>query len=242
MKLPILVLSAYVLFAGALYGINLEPIRSIPHSGYSEGLDFYEGYLWNALPKEIVKIDPLDGRVVQRFAPASEYSESLVWFDHAIWNVSFSDKGLYRGRLEGDRLVFEKRGTTPQDHAWGITHNGKQLIMTGHFSKKLFFINPKTLKVEREIETKIPDLEDLSWDGEGVWSSSFTAHKGHIFRIDPHSGRNSILLALPNPEDCPVIDGIAYDGKGLWVTGKECPRIWYFKKPSERVLATESSK
>jgi glutamine cyclotransferase len=47
-------------------------------------------------------------------------------------------------------------------------------------------------------------------------------------------------FSLPE-ENCPVIDGIAYDGKGLWVTGKECPSIYYLKKLILRVTKIQKN-
>jgi glutamine cyclotransferase len=210
---------------------TLTLVRAIPHSGYSEGLDYSQGFLWNALPKAILKIDPKDGSVVSRFVPATEYSESLVWVAGMLWNVSFSDNGLYRGSLEAGKMVFSKAGTVPEVHAWGLEHDGKHLVVTGNYSSKLYFLNPRTGKLERTLETQGKDLEDLAWDGTGFWSSSFTTHRGKIFRIDPKTGSVGPLYALPDKENCPIIDGIAYDGKHLWITGKECPQIYCVTTP-----------
>lgn len=213
--------------------IALELIKKIPHSGYSEGLEFHEGFLWNALPKVLNKIDPSDGTVVKAFKPATEYSEGITWFQGVLWNVSFTDNSIHSGTLgKGDgRLGFKKRGTTPEIHAWGLCHDGKHLVMTGDYSAKLYFFNPKTVKLERTLVTEGKDLEDLAWDGKVFWTSSFTVHPGEIFAVDPKTGKIKGYYSLPEKEKCPIIDGIAYDGKGLWITGKECPSIWYVKMP-----------
>ena len=217
---------------------TLELIRKIPHSGYSEGLDFYEGFLWHALPKQLLKIDPKDGTILSRLVPSSDYSESLTWFQGALWNLSFSNNGIYRGVLNSKgELKFQKKGETPEVHGWGLAHNGNELILTGDFSSKLYFLNPKTLKLIRTLETQGKDLEDLAWDGQFIWSSSFTTEKGKIFAIDPKTGKIMGFFALPD-ESCPVIDGIAYDGKSFWITGKECPSIYYVKKPSLRSISS----
>lgn len=220
----------------AALGDALEVIRKIPHTGYSEGLDFHEGYLWHALPKEIVKIDPKDGTVVARFKPGSEYSESVAWFKGKLVNLSYSDNGIYEGKLAANALAFERKGTTPEAHGWGITQDGKQILITGNYSHKIYFLG-EDYKVKRVITSSVSDLEDLAWDGKGIWTSSFTSHKGSIFRVDPKTGAISALFTLPAPEECPVIDGIAYDGKNLWVTGKNCISIYLIKKPSERQLS-----
>ncbi|MCB0405541.1 MAG: glutaminyl-peptide cyclotransferase [Bdellovibrionales bacterium] len=231
-----------LLFCGSVLSAQtLEFLRRLPHSGYSEGLSYHEKFLWHALPEQIVKIETTDGRVVATYKPATKYSESLTWFQGKLWNVSFSDNGIYAGTLKNGNLSFERVGTTPEIHAWGLTHDGKHLIFTGNFSRKIYFWDPKSRTVVRELETSIKDIEDLAWDGVGLWSSSFTAHKGKIFRIDPKSGRVSGFFELPDPESCPVVDGIAYHDGELWVTGKHCPSIWVLRKPTERAISSSAS-
>jgi len=228
--------------SSVLHGNTLELIRKIPHSGYSEGLDYHEGYLWNAFPQEIKKIDPKDGTVVAVFKPASEYSESLAWVGETLWNVSFSDNGIYTGKLDGTRMNFQKKGTVPEVHAWGLVYDGKYLIATGNYSSKLYFLDLKTLKTVKTVMTNAKDIEDLAWDGKWIWASSFTTESGKIFRIHPETGKVEGVYALPQPEECPIVDGIAYDGRGLWVTGKQCPAVYYLKKPDDRVLTSKPPK
>jgi glutamine cyclotransferase len=231
-----------VLFLASLYCFSiqgskkLELIRKIPHSGYSEGLDFYDGFLWHALPKEILKIDPKEGSILKRFTPASDYSESLVWFLGDLWNVSFSNNNLYRGKLSNQKLSFKKVSTVPEVHAWGMAHDNKNIILTGDYSDKLYFIDPKTFKTTKTLSVKTKEgtpvsaLEDLAYDKEGfIWTSSFTTYRGQIFKINP-KGIVEEFYDLTDKEDCPIIDGIAYDGN-LYVTGKNCPSIYYFKYP-----------
>ena len=77
--------------------------------------------------------------------------------------------------------------------------------------------------------------------GSGIWASSYTSHHGEIFRIRPSDGKVEGFFKMPDGDQCPVIDGIAFDGKNLWVTGKNCPSIYLYKKPSERVIASASA-
>ena len=217
--------------------IPLEIVRTIPRTGYSEGLDFHDNHLWNALPKELLKISPKDGTVIQRFTPATDYSESITWFKGKLWTVSFSNNGLYTGTLGKEGIAFERVGTIPEVHAWGITHNGKEIITTGDYSAKLYFFNPANGKKVRELVTDRQDLEDLAWDGEGIWTSSFTQLQGQIFRIDPSTGKSSVPFILPEVGQCPVIDGIAVDGKTLWITGKYCMVFYQARLPKRVPLA-----
>lgn len=227
------------LISSVSFSDTLELIRKIPHSGYSEGLDFYDGYLWNPIKDKILQIDPKDGSVLNKWSPPTEHSESVAWFNHKMFNLSFSDNGIYVGDLTQQGILnFQRKGNTPEIHGWGLTHNGKELIMTGNFSSKIYFVSPKSLKVLRTLETPAKDIEDLAWDGEFIWASSFTTEAGKIFAIHPNTGKVLGTYALPD-DNCPVIDGIAYDGKNLWVTGKECPSLYYIKKPTVRSLTSK---
>ncbi len=236
--MKILVLSTLSLLAqfaaarGELPKEKLTLIRTIPHSGYSEGLDFYEGFLWHTLPKEILKIDPKDGSIVARFPPASEYNESLMWFKGMLYVLSYSDNGIYRGKLEGAKLQFERVGTTPEAHGWGITHDGTDIYITGNYSRQIYRMNPKDFSIKSTTVAEISDVEDLAWDGDSVWASSFTAYRGSVFRINIKTGKIASLYELPDAEQCPVIDGIAKEGNTLWITGKNCPAIFNVKIPS----------
>jgi len=223
-------------------GNTLELLGKIPHSGYSEGLDFYEGFLWNALPQQILKIDPQDGTIVQRYSPASDYSESIKWIAGVLWNLSFSDNGLYRGKLTKSGFQFEKGLSLSEAHGWGIEKVGSELIVTGNFSNKLYFYDLGNLKLKKTLATEGVDLEDLAWDGRRLWTSSYTTQSGKIFSINLKSGKVDEIWQLPDADQCPVIDGIAFDGNSLWITGKECPSIYRVKIPSTRSLSSKNPK
>ncbi len=226
MNFPLILL----LVASSLSAKPLEVIRTIPHTGYSEGLDYSEGFLWHALPKEILKIDPKDGSIVARFKPGSEYSESLKWWNGKLYNLSFSDNGIYVAKVANGQLPFERKGEAPEKHAWGAEVIGSHLVVTGDFSKKLYFLD-ESLKLVKTLETEAKDIEDLAYDGKYIWASSFTDPKGKIFRIDPKTGKAGPFYELPHPEECPIIDGLTFDGKNFWLTGKNCLSIYYIKKP-----------
>ena len=193
------------------FGDTLELIRKIPHSGYSEGLDFHEGFLWNAIKDQILKIDPKDGTVLSRFQPPTEHSESVAWFKGRLYNLSFTNNGIYVGDLNSKgELNLERKGSTPEVHGWGLTHDGSQLIMTGNFSSKLYFVDPKSFQVIRTLQTEAKDIEDLAWDGEWIWTSSFTVDRGKIYALHPKTGKILGKYELPD-QNCPIIDGIAFE-------------------------------
>lgn len=228
---PFLALLLTSFLAIPAHAKTLELVRQIPHSGYSEGLHFHGGFLWNSNPDSIVKIDPKDGTVVEKFKPATTYSESIVWALGKLWNVSFRDNGLYAGAPSKNSVEFKKIGEVPEVHAWGIEFIQGKIVVTGDFSAKLYFLDPKNGKLVKILTTEIKDVEDLAWDGKYIWASSFSMSRGSVFRIDIQTGKTKDEFLLPVASQCPVIDGIAVEGKTLWITGKYCPSIYQLKLP-----------
>lgn len=238
---------------------RLEVIRTIPHSGYSEGLDYAEGYLWNTmtdmvLQREgdgvmrqsfpgpeltgtswILKIDPKDGNVVQRFPGPTGKAESIKWVGGKAYHVTFSDNAIYEGKVAGGAFTFRPVGKVPEAHAWGLEMVNGQFVVTGDYSRSLYFLDRTRFSVKRTLETDMRDLEDLAWDGKRLWASSFTQMRGHIFPVNLTTGKVGPFFSLPDPTACPVIDGLALadpkEGKALWVTGKHCPAIYLVKLP-----------
>lgn len=233
------------------YGANtLLLLKKIPHpsDAYSEGLDYAKGFLWNTLPKKLLKIDPANGDVVASWDYndiPNFYSESIKWVSDTLWELSFSSNHIYTIRFSGKKVHNIEMNTTPDKTAWGIESIKKnELITTGHNSSTLhvYSIAQKKWILDIPIQTpssldttQIKGFEDLAWDGKYLWSSSFTSHRGEIFAIDLNQKSIVALYTIPEPEMCPIIDGLAisteHGKKGIWITGKNCPSIYFAALP-----------
>lgn len=120
---------------------------------------------------------------------------------------------------------------------WGITHDGKHLIISDG-SSTLRFVDPETLKLVRTLRVKdglryVSKLNELEYvDGEifaNVW------YRDQIARINPETGRVNSWLELKQlrPPELrfskeAVLNGIAWDAekKRLFVTGKNWPTMY----------------
>jgi glutamine cyclotransferase len=124
---------------------------------------------------------------------------------------------------------------------WGITYDGKQLIMSDG-TKTLYFLDPSNFTVVRQINvtdngTVVTMLNELEYiDGEiyaNVWKTD------RIARISPETGEvlgwidldGLLAKADVGTEGTGVLNGIAYDTveKKLFVTGKNWPKIFEIK-------------
>lgn len=212
---------------------GLTLVRTLPHDHWCEGLDVHDGELWEAFPHTIRVYDPLTGELKREYEPPSTYSESIAWRNGELWNVSYHDSNVYVGTPSEDGTTFSWRvaGTTPDVHAWGITHDPESVIVTGNGREYLYFLDPVTAEFQRSITTPVDDLEDIAFDRGAIWASSYSEYHGQFFRIDPATGEILDVHSLPDAEECTIVDGIAVADGELFVTGKDCPWIYVYALP-----------
>ncbi len=118
---------------------------------------------------------------------------------------------------------------------WGLTHNGRQLIMSNG-SEQLVFRNPDTFQPERRLSVvdgtrRRRGLNELEYAEGFIWANIWL--RDSIVKIDPADGRvvaeadlSQLRRRAVKPDHHNVLNGIAYDRekKAFWVTGKLWPR------------------
>ncbi|MGI8747582.1 MAG: glutaminyl-peptide cyclotransferase, partial [Deinococcus sp.] len=133
---------------------------------------------------------------------------------------------------------------------WGLTNDGKQLIMSDG-SDTLTFRDPATFVVVRQLAVTanglpLVRLNELEYAGGSIWANVWQTSR--VARIDPRSGRVTAWLDLsdlareaaaailragrtPTPDD--VANGVAYDPvRGtLLLTGKRWPTVFEVRVP-----------
>lgn len=123
---------------------------------------------------------------------------------------------------------------------WGLTHDGKHLIMSDG-SHKLTFRNPQDFSVIKTLPVHLqgmswPRLNELEFIQGQVWANTWQDNR--IITINPESGLITGILDLSpivnkhqgkNRER--VLNGIAYDKEkeAVWVTGKYWPTLYLLK-------------
>ena len=123
------------------------------------------------------------------------------------------------------------------NEGWGITHDGKRLIMSDG-SASLHFWDPETFEEIGAVTVQangrpVTSLNELEYIGgeifANIWQSDIIA------RISPHTGEvlawvdlRGILSAQDREQGVDVLNGIAYDpdGERLFVTGKQWPKLF----------------
>ncbi|WP_240609545.1 glutaminyl-peptide cyclotransferase [Phenylobacterium deserti] len=229
--------------AAALPFYGYEVKASYPHDSraYTQGLLYLNGDLYESTGQvgrsSIRRVRLKDGAVLQmQPLPPGVFGEGLVnWGDELI-SFTWRDQVGYRWDLK----TLKQRSTfTYPGEGWGLTQNGKELIMSDG-TPFLRVLEPKTFKELRRIPVTangkpVFNLNEIEWVKGEVWANVWQTPL--IVRINPADGKVTGVIDLSGLPEAKaqdhdsVLNGIAYDAKGdrLFVTGKNWPRLYEIK-------------
>jgi glutamine cyclotransferase len=207
-------------------------VGEFPHDpeAYTQGLDFqgtrlYEGTGLNGR-SSLRRVDLETGDVLKRVELAERYfGEGIVVVGRRIYQLTWQNGRAF----VYDRRTFRRvRRFSYKGEGWGLTHDGRRLVMSDG-SSTIEFRDPATFKVLGQIEVTedgqpVDMLNELEWvEGEifaNVWQTN------DVVRIDPATGEVTGKLDLTaleqQQQEGEVTNGIAYmeSEDRLFVTGK----------------------
>jgi len=217
-------------------------IKTFPHDtkAFTQGLVFEDGFLYEGTglygKSELRKVDLETGNVLKQHKLPDEYfGEGMTIFGDRIIQLTLKSRTGFVYKKDTFELLREFSYPT---EGWGLTHDGKYLIMSDG-TPMLYFLNPETFKQNHKImvldkNSPVWGLNELEYiDGQiyaNVWPTK------RMVKIDPETGEvigwidmEGILQDHNEPVD--VFNGIAYDpaGRRLFVTGKFYPKIYEIK-------------
>jgi glutaminyl-peptide cyclotransferase len=222
-----------------IYGYRV--VQAYPHDreAYTQGLLFREGVLFESTGlhgrSSVRRVRLETGEVLQRRDVDSlHFGEGLTdWGDTLVQLTWQSGVGfVYDLKTFAPSRSFNYTG-----EGWGLTHDGKRLIMSDG-TAVLRFLDPSTLQQTGEVVVtdrgaQVRALNELEFIGGEVFANIYQSDL--IARIDPASGRVIAWIdltgILPLSDQNPPVDvlnGIAYDRAGdrLFVTGKLWPKLF----------------
>lgn len=192
---------------------------------------------------DLRRVDLNTGRVLKRRAlPSDVFGEGVTLLNGRVYQLTWQSKTGY----VYDRATFALLRTFRYDtEGWGLTHDGRSLIMSDG-SSTLTYLNPGTFRVERRVNVTadgkpVTNLNELEYVGGDILANVWMTDR--IARIEPKTGRvtawydvSALSAGIPNrtPDDVP--NGIAYDARTerLFVTGKRWPLLFEVKLGAER--------
>jgi len=236
----VLAVSAQLAFAADGYRI----VHTYPHDpqAYTQGLLYEDGYLYESTGlngrSSLRMVDLETGRVLQRASvPAQYFAEGLTNWGSTLIQLTWQSHIAF----VYDRFSFRLLHTfSYEGEGWGLTEDGKNLILSDGTATLRFF-DPVTFHEVRRIvvkdhESPVTQLNELEYVRGQIYSNVW--HTDRIARISPATGNVlgwidlSGLLApgeVSDPEA--VLNGIAYDAAHdrLFVTGKLWPKLFEIK-------------
>jgi len=178
------------------------------------------------------------GQVLQRHdLPANVFGEGITLFGDRFIQLTWKSRLGYVYDKQTFRLLRE---FTYPTEGWGITHNGKNLIMSDG-TATLYFLNPDTLERTRQIEVHsdtgpVTQLNELEYVQGEIYANVWQTDR--IARIAPDTGQvlgwidlSGLLSVQDRRTPVDVLNGIAYDAEHnrLFVTGKLWPKLYEIK-------------
>ncbi|MBX3055259.1 MAG: glutaminyl-peptide cyclotransferase [Anaerolineae bacterium] len=222
-------------------------VNQYPHdaTAFTQGLvwlddELYEGTGGNG-QSSLRRVTPENGEVQQIVSLPEEYfGEGITIWEDRIFQLTWDERTAF----VYDRETFEQVGQYSYDtEGWGITHDGRQLIMSDG-TNTLYFRDPETFAETGQIQvldgnvpiTRLNELEYINGEiWANVWLTSYFGLTDPIVRIDPATGQvvGWIDVAGLRPSETledvnATPNGIAYDAENgrLFVTGKRWPVLY----------------
>jgi glutaminyl-peptide cyclotransferase len=222
---------------------HYQVVRTYPHDrhAFTQGLVYADGALYEGTGlygrSSLRKVDLVSGRILRQsdLAPAY-FGEGVAVFGNRIVQITWQS----RTGFVYDKTSFSILKQFSYAHeGWGITHDGKQFIMSDGTSV-LHVLDPQDFRERDRIQvhddkgpvTGLNELEYVKGDiYANIWPTDLVAV------INPRTGRIKArinlkgLLSDKESLGVDVLNGIAYDVQGdrLFVTGKLWPKIFEIK-------------
>lgn len=217
-------------------------------SAFTEGFTFHDGKLYESTgaPKEppnsgtwIGEVNLTTGKANRKVDLGTSYfGEGIVFFGDKLYQLTYTTK---KGFVYDAKTFKKLREFNYGSEGWGLTHDGKNLIMsTG--SSNLYYLDPDSLSFVKMLPVQdnngyVPSLNELEYINGFIYANQWLTSQ--IFKIDPATGYvvgkmdlakkvAEVKQRYPTAEE---LNGIAYDSltQKTYITGKKWPLIYEIK-------------
>jgi glutamine cyclotransferase len=224
------------------YGFRIKNVFPHDPGAYTQGLAYHDGWLYEGTGKRgrssLRKIKLSTGEIIGTLSLASElFGEGVCIFNDKIIQLTWTSRVGFVYDLASFKFIKKINYPT---QGWGLTTDGKQLIMSDG-SEKIYFLEPDYFTEQARIEVydhdgPVINLNELEYINGEIWANVYQTDK--IVRIDPETGKvlawinlGGLLPQKDYSRETEVLNGIAYDeiNKRLFVTGKMWPKLFHIE-------------
>ena len=223
---------------------GFEILATHPHDpdAFTQGLAWHAGHLFEGTGRIgtswLRKVVLETGEVTQEHVLAGRlFGEGITVFGDRIIQLTYK---------AGEGIVYdlasfeEKRRFQYPGEGWGLTHDGKRLIMSNG-SSELWYLDTETFERRGELAVTshgkpVKLLNELEFVRGEIWANIWNSDR--IARIDPRTGEVRAYVDLSDLKraggisgDVEVLNGIAWDAAEdrIFVTGKLWPRLFQIR-------------
>ena len=216
-----------------------------PHdtTSFTEGLEWHDGALYESTgllnKSKLAKVNLTTGKDIQKIT-FPEFGEGITILNGKLYQLTYTEKKCFVYDAKSLKKIKE---FTYDGEGWGMTNNGKQLIMNNG-GDKLYYRDPETFKVMNIVSVTdnygpVAKINELEWVNGVIYSNIWETNT--IITINPESGKvigkvdmtNLINQYLPEmvekgTREGALLNGIAYNSttKRFFITGKLWPKIF----------------
>ena len=209
-------------------------------AAYTQGLQYVDGWIYegtgNYGTSSIRRVELETGKAVKiRNLDQSLFGEGITVFGERIYQLTYKSQVGFiydKSSFEEIQKVYYQN-----QEGWGLTHNGKELIMSDG-THVIYFLDPEMFTVIRQLEVYhnkglADSLNELEYINGKIWANRYFTDE--IVIIDPETGKvegrinlKGILKATDRKSNTDVLNGIAWDqaGNRIFVTGKRWPKLF----------------
>jgi len=218
-----------------------EIVNSYPHDpeAFLQGLVWYDSGFYESTGLEgrstLRRNEFPSGKVIKSVSLASDlFGEGLALVGDRLVQLTWKTHRGFVYDRESFKLLREFKYDT---EGWGITYDGRNLVMSDG-SSTLLYLDPENFQPVRHLNVTWngrpqDNLNELEYIEGEIWANIW--QQDYILRIDPKTGNVKSYLDMKNlfpPQlrtgNENVLNGIAYDPKTkrIFVSGKLWPRIF----------------
>ncbi|MBQ0007001.1 MAG: glutaminyl-peptide cyclotransferase [Alistipes sp.] len=221
------------------YSVIVDKTYIHDKNAYTQGLFFYEGEFYESIGQwgesAFRKVKLETGEVLSEINyPEDVFIEGSCVAGGYLYVLTWTNHKCYMYDLSTMTKLSE---FSYPGEGWGMTTNGKELIMSDG-SSRLHFLNPASFTRIRSIDVKmngadVQYLNELEYIDGKIWANVYL--QDYIVIINPGTGEvegkvdcRNLLPSSLRTSRTDVLNGIAYDRKdgGIYLTGKYWPRLY----------------
>lgn len=170
--------------------------------------------------------------------PDDIFSEGISSVGNKIFQLTYKNRKIFVYDKNSLELLNEYPMPNQMVEGWGMTTDGKNLI-TSDGTKNIYFLNPENpSQLKRYISvagnTEVYDsINELEYYNNSIYANVW--QKPIILKIDPKTGEVlgkfdfSELTKQNTKGEDDVLNGIAFKGNNMLVTGKNWSKIYEVK-------------